>query len=165
MIAAALVALLVKDLLSAVVAVGAVGIGLCMAFLLVKAPDLAITQLVVEILGLIILVRATIRRDIPSSGSGRWLFNTLSTIFFLAAFLGFASIALKDVPSFASQATRAASDIYIKEGCAKAGAYNIVSAIMLNFRALDTLGGVAVIFAAVIGVLAVARKVGHNKET
>jgi multisubunit Na+/H+ antiporter MnhB subunit len=62
MIVAAVIAVEVKDLLSSVVAVGAVGMGLSMAFLVLKAPDLAITQLVVEILCLIILIRATIRK-------------------------------------------------------------------------------------------------------
>ena len=54
MIIGSVVALEVKDLLSSVVALGAVGLGLCMTFLVLKAPDVAITQLVVEILSLII---------------------------------------------------------------------------------------------------------------
>jgi uncharacterized MnhB-related membrane protein len=65
MIFAAIVAVEVKDLLSSVIGVGAVGFALCLAFLILKAPDLAITQLVVEILCLIILIRATINKDLP----------------------------------------------------------------------------------------------------
>jgi len=72
MIVGAVVAIEVKDLLSSVVAVGAVGFALCLAFLVLKAPDLAITQLVVEILCLIILIRATIRKDLPLIIEGRW---------------------------------------------------------------------------------------------
>ena len=55
MIIGAIIAIEVKDLLSSVVAVGAVGLGLSIVFLVLKAPDVAITQLVVEILCLIIL--------------------------------------------------------------------------------------------------------------
>ena len=51
MIAAAIIAVEIKDLLSSIVAVGAVGLGLSLTFLALKAPDLAIVQLVVEILG------------------------------------------------------------------------------------------------------------------
>ncbi|MCK4325548.1 DUF4040 domain-containing protein, partial [bacterium] len=47
MIAGAIIAVETKDLLSSVIAVGAVGLGLSVAFLVLKAPDLAITQLVV----------------------------------------------------------------------------------------------------------------------
>ena len=86
MIFAAIVALEAKDLLSSVVAVGSAGFALCLAFLVLKAPDLAITQLVVEILCLIILIRATINRDLPLAIEGRWVFNTLSTLVFVAVF-------------------------------------------------------------------------------
>ena len=60
MVFGAIIAVEIEDLLSSVIAVGAVGLGLSLAFLILKAPDLAITQLVVEILCLIILIRATI---------------------------------------------------------------------------------------------------------
>ncbi len=56
MIIGAIVAIEMKDLLSSVIAVGAVGLGLSIALLILKAPDVAITQLVVEILCLIILI-------------------------------------------------------------------------------------------------------------
>jgi multisubunit Na+/H+ antiporter MnhB subunit len=111
MIAAAVIAVSVKDLLSSVVAIGAVGIGLAMAFLLLKAPNLAMLQLVVEILSLIILVHATIRQDLPFSASGRWLFNTASTLFFTAAFLMIAHKALKDIPVFGSSLPGAAGPV------------------------------------------------------
>ena len=100
MIAAAVIAVWMKDLLSSVIAVGAVGVGICMAFILLKAPDLAIMQLVVEILSLIILVRATLRTDLPFSTSGRWVFNTVGTLLFMVVFLLAAWAALKNIPSF-----------------------------------------------------------------
>ena len=156
MITAAIIAVEVKDLVSSVIAVGAVGIGLSMAFLVLKAPDLAMMQLVVEILSLIILVRATIRKDLPFSTSGRWLFNTVCTAAFLLVFLVLAFISLKDVPPFGSPIMRV-SKVYIEQGLSKTGAMNIISAITLNFRALDTLGEATILFTAIIGVLAVAR--------
>ena len=163
MIAGALIAVAAKDLLSSVVAIGAVGIGLSMAFLVLKAPDLAIMQLVVEILSLIILIRATTRKDIPFSTSGRWVFNTLSTLLFIVIFLTGAYISIKLMPGFGEPLMRV-SKVYIAEGFARTGARNIVSAINLNYRALDTLGEATAIFAAIVGVLAIARKISHNKE-
>ena len=56
MIIGALYALHAKDLLSAVVAMGIVGYGLVICFLLLKAPDLAIVQIVVETITLVIMV-------------------------------------------------------------------------------------------------------------
>ena len=163
MIAAAIIAVRVKDLLSSVVAVGAAGLGLSMAFLVLKAPDLAITQLVVEILCLIILIRATIKKDLPFSASGRWFFNTLATLSFLGVFLGFAYFSLKNLPCFGDASMRVSS-VYLEQGLAKTGAPNIVSAIILDFRGYDTLGEVTVLFAAAIGVLTVMRRIGRKKK-
>lgn len=160
MIFAAIVAVEIEDLLSSVIAVGAVGLGLSIAFLILKAPDLAITQLVVEILCLIILIRATIRRDLPLIRDGRWVFNTTATLLFIAFFLIFAYFALKQLPSFGSPIMRVAKT-YIEQGLEKTGATNLVAAIILDFRGYDTLGEATVLFSAVMGVLAVMRKVGR----
>jgi uncharacterized MnhB-related membrane protein len=56
MILGAIYAIHAKDLLSAVIACGIVGYGLVICFLLLKAPDLAIVQIVVETITLIIMV-------------------------------------------------------------------------------------------------------------
>lgn len=163
MIAAALIAVEAKDLLSSVVAIGAVGIGLCMAFLALKAPDLAILQLAVEILSLIILVRGTIRRDIPFSTSGRWFFNTIATLIFMAVFMVGAYFALSNIPRFGDAVMRI-SKFYIDNAVVKAGSENVVAAITVNFRAYDTLGEAAILFTAIIGVLAIARHIGYARK-
>ncbi|MCM8801346.1 MAG: DUF4040 domain-containing protein [Candidatus Omnitrophica bacterium] len=160
MILAAIVAVEINDLLSSVIAVGAVGLGLCLTFLILKAPDLAITQLVVEILSLIILIRATIKKDLPLVRDGRWLFNTLSTLLFIGFFLIFAWFALKELPEFGRPIMRISKE-YIEKGLQKTGATNLVSAIILDFRGYDTLGEATVLFTAVMGVLAVIRMIGR----
>ncbi len=157
MIAAALIAVQVKDLLSSVIGIGAVGIGLSMAFLVMKAPDLAIMQLVVEILSLIILIRATIRKDLPFSTSGRWAFNTISTIIFLILFLVFAYLSFANIHTFGNPAIKTSQE-YLSHVQGKAANLNIVESIMLRYRAVDTLGEASVLFAVVIGVLAIARR-------
>ncbi|MCM8781509.1 MAG: DUF4040 domain-containing protein [Candidatus Omnitrophica bacterium] len=163
MVFAAIVAVQIEDLLSSVIAVGAVGLGLCLAFLILKAPDLAITQLVVEILCLIILIRATIKKDIPLVRDGRWFFNTFSTLLFIGFFLIFAYFAFVELPKFGAPIMKVTEE-YLKAGLAKTGAPNIVAAIMLDFRGYDTLGEATVLFTAVMGVLAVIRKVGRIKS-
>ena len=162
MIFAAIVAIEVKDLLSSVVAVGAVGFGLSLAFLILKAPDLAITQLVVEILCLIILIRATIKKDLPLIIEGRWFFNTIASLIFVAVFLFFAYFALKELPVF-GEPIMAVVKKYLQEGTAKTGAVNLVTAVILDFRAYDTLGEATVLFTSVIGIMAVLRRPGRKK--
>ena len=162
MIFAAIVAVEVKDLLSSVIGVGAVGFALCLAFLVLKAPDLAITQLVVEILCLIILIRATINKDLPLVIEGRWFFNTVATFVFMGVFLFFAWTAIKELPPFGSPLMSVARK-YLAEGAAKTGAANLVSSVVLDFRAYDTLGEATVLFASVIGIMAVLRRPGRRK--
>jgi multisubunit Na+/H+ antiporter MnhB subunit len=161
-IIAAIIAVGVKDLLSAVIAVGVSGLGLCITFLTLKAPDLAITQLVVEILCLIILIRATIRKDLPLSVSGRWALNTLTTIIFLATFLYAGYLALKGLPLFGNPLMRV-TQFYLVKGLECVHATNLVSAVNLNFRAYDTLGEATALFAAAIGIMAVMRKKAKKK--
>ena len=163
MIAAAIIAVAAKDLLSSVVAIGAVGIGLSLAFLVLRAPDLAMMQLVVEILSLVMLIRATIRKDLPFSTSGRWFFNTAATICFVAVFLTAAFFAIRSMPQFGSPVMKV-SKFYLDEGLSRTGAYNLIAAIALNFRSLDTLGETTVLFTAIVGVLAVARRIALKKE-
>lgn len=162
MILGAIVAIEVKDLLSSVVAVGAVGLGLSIVFLVLKAPDVAITQLVVEILCLIILIRTTLKRDLPFSTSGRWFFNTLITAGFITTFLVVAMKSLVELPEFGEPAMRVAKT-YLEEGLLKTGATNLVSSVILDYRAYDTLGEATVLFTAVIGVLAIVRRIGRKR--
>jgi len=163
MIVGAIIAIEVKDLLSSVVAVGAVGLALSIVFLILKAPDVAITQLVVEILALIILIRATLRKDLPFSTSGRWFLNTLITVGFIVMLLAVSAKCFKDLPEFGYPIMRVATN-YLREGLTMTGASNLVASVILDFRAFDTLGEATVLFTAVIGVLAIVRPVGRKKE-
>jgi multicomponent Na+:H+ antiporter subunit B len=163
MIIAAIVAVLMKDLISSLIALSSAGLGLSLAFLILKAPNLAITQLVVEILVIIILIRATIRRDLPLVIDGRWVFNTSATLLFIACFLAFGYLALRELPNFGEPVMKVSAE-YLASGFEKTGASNIVTAITLNFRNYDALGEAAVLFAAVIGLLAITRKTGRVRH-
>lgn len=162
MIVGAIIAIEVKDLLSSVVAVGAVGLALSIVFLVLKAPDVAITQLVVEILALIILIRATLKKDLPFSTSGRWFMNTAIMISFVGSFLLVAVKCFRDLPAFGHPIMRVAR-VYIEEGMAKTGAANLVSSVILDYRAYDTLGEATILFTAVVGVLAIVRQKGRKR--
>jgi len=160
MIIAALIAVEMEDLLSAVISVSAIGLGISMTFLVLKAPEVAITQLVVEILVLIILIRSTIHKDLPFSTSGRWLLNTSITAIFIVMFLGAISLALRDLPKFGYPLMRVSSQ-YLQNGFAQTGATNLVAAIVLNYRAYDRLGETTVLFTAFLAVLTVLRRIGR----
>ena len=163
MIVAAIAAVEIKDLLSSVIAMSAVGLSLSLAFLILKAPNLAITQLVVELLCLILLIRATISKDLLPVRDGRWLFNTISSVIFVFVFLTFAYFAFRELPKFGEPLMRIAKE-YIEQAPGKTGSTNIVTAIALKFRGLDALCEVTILFTSVIGVLTVLRRVGRTRE-
>ena len=162
MIIGAVIAIETKDLLSSVISVGAVGFGLGIAFLLLRAPDIAITQIVVEVLCLVILIRATISKDLTGISCDRELFAVVCAAALLFAIFLFGVKALLSMPEFGvpiiSIIKEAPANVYIAEGLKMTGAANIVSAILLDYRAYDTLGEATVLFTAILGALAILRK-------
>jgi multisubunit Na+/H+ antiporter MnhB subunit len=159
-IIAAAIAIEAKDLLSSVIALGAAGLGLCMTFIVLKAPDVAITQLVVETLLLVVLIRATLKTDVPFSTSGRWLLNTAIAVVFIGLFLIIANKCLKDLPPFGQPLMRLAG-LCFRNGLTGKET-NLVSEYAVNYRALDTLCEGAVLFTAIMGVLAMIRRIGKR---
>jgi multisubunit Na+/H+ antiporter MnhB subunit len=162
MIIGAIIAIEARDLLSAVIAVGAVGLGLSLVALVAKAPDVAITQLVVEIISVVILIRATIRTGLPRSTHGSKPLIAVVALVFGITILSVGAMAFMEIPPLGAPHMRV-SETYLTEGLADTGAVNLVSAILLDFRAYDTLGEATVLFAAAMGVLAVVRPVGRRK--
>jgi len=161
-IIAAIIAVETKNLLSAVICVGAVGFGGSLMFLFLRAPDIAITQIVVEVFGLIILIRATISRDRTFITDDREFFGmVVSIVIIFVIFLAGIKI-LEVLPAFGTpifaEASDAASQTYVREGLEKTGAENLVASVILDFRAYDTLGEVTVLFTAIIGATVILRK-------
>lgn len=165
MIVAAVVALETRHLLSAVIAVGAVGFGVSIAFILLGAPDIAITQIVVEVLILVILIRGTIGRDVVAEEVPRGSFAAAVTLLFLAGLFALGSQALSALPPFGHPVALSggASQTYLAEGLSQTGAANIVTAVLLDYRAYDTLGEATVLFTAIVGALVVLRRPARRK--
>ena len=162
MIAGGLIAIQTERLLASVISVGAVGFLLAIAFLLLGAPDIAITQVVVEVLSLIILIRATLHRDLRTVSGTRESFGGIVTLVVLLVILLGGLRMLHDFPEFGSPAMErfpdAPSQVYLRTGASRTGAPNIVTAILLDFRAYDTLGEATVLFCAILGACVLLRK-------
>ncbi len=165
-IIAAIIAVETKDLLSSVICIGAIGFGASLMFLFLRAPDIAITQIAVEVLGLIILIRATIARDLTFISGDREFFGTVISVviifvIFLAGIKVFETLPDFGTPIFV-QAPQAASQTYISQGLAKTGAANLVTSVILDFRAYDTLGEATVLFTSIIGATVILRRTGKK---
>lgn len=166
MVIAALVAVEVKDLLAAAVALGMVGFSVAIIFLLLQAPDLAIVQIVVETLTVVFFAAVILRSTSVDSTAGQkslrqMVLPLVAFAAFAVLFIVLASNVFRGLPPFGSPAMRVAAD-YIALGLERTGAANVVAAIILDFRAYDTLGEATVLFTAVLGVLTIVRRVGRK---
>jgi multicomponent Na+:H+ antiporter subunit B len=167
MIVAAIIATEIKDLLAAVISLGAVGFSVAIMFIFVQAPDLAIVQIVVEVLTVVIFVAVILRtthidETIGKKLKGTQIFSIVLYAFFVILFMIVMIRSLQELPSFGNAIMRVATE-YIKLGLPNAGGANLVADVILDFRALDTLGEATVLFTSVIGVAALIRKSGRKK--
>ncbi len=168
MIIGSIVALETKDLLAAVISVGAVGLIVSVAFLFLAAPDIAIVQIVVEVLVLVILIRATISRDTTAVSGDREFFGMAVSVVLMVVIIIFGIKVFSDIPQFGKPIIAlfkdAPSNTYISKGLKETGAANIVTSVILDYRAYDTLGEATVLFTAILGALAILRSKARKKS-
>jgi multicomponent Na+:H+ antiporter subunit B len=164
MIIGSIAALEIKDILSSIIAVGVVGLGVSVAFLFLEAPDLAIVQFLFEIFALIILIRAFIKKDYhqeePSKVNKIMIGVTLVTL--IALFILSISVFMS-LPQFGDP-LMSTSQHYLENGAAETGSANLVTAVILDYRAYDTLGEVTVLFTAILGSLTILRIKSQKKK-
>ncbi len=162
MIIAAIIAIHTSDLLSAVISFGAVGFGSSVAFMLLRAPDVAITQIVVEVLCLVILIRATVWRGVGTVEGPRHVFGLAVAGVLMAILLVLGMAALEQLPTFGDPVMNRIADApaitYVSDGLEQTGAANADCAGLLDFRAYDTLGEATVLFTALIGAFVLLRR-------
>jgi multicomponent Na+:H+ antiporter subunit B len=164
MIVGSIIAIETKSLLSSVISCGIVGAAVSIAFLILGAPDIAITQVVVEILILVILLRATITVDNTAIEAHWDTFSVVSSLVFFGLFLVFAFLAVQDLPRFGHPLIRVSRE-YLQTGLQKTGAANIVASVVLDVRAYDTLGEATVLFTSILGAFVVLRRRGRKRGT
>lgn len=164
MIIGAIYAIHAKDILSAVIACGIVGYSLVICFLLLKAPDLAIVQIVVETITLIIMVAVVLdssREEAFSKPDGRGYVTAITTILISAVLFYFFIMATGSLDSFGASTLRMAGP-YIEGATEKTGSANLVTGVVFDFRGYDTLGEATVLVTAVLGVLTILRIKGKK---
>ena len=163
MIVAAVIAVEIEDLLSSVIAVGVVGLAFALVCLLLQAPDLAITQLTVEVIAVIILIRATIHLRLKPEVTGSRFIPALVAFVFGWVLFALCWELAGDLPAFGEPAMRV-SKSYLDNGLADTGAANIVTAVLLDYRAYDTRGEATILLTAALGVLTIVRPRGRIPE-
>lgn len=156
MIIGAIYALHAKDLLSALIAQGIVGYGLVICFLQLRAPDLAIVQIVVETITLIIMVAIVLNSTREETKQGKQLINVVVSAI-IATFLVYVFTESAGIlREFGDHQTRMAT-YYTEHGAEKTGSANLVTGVLFDFRVYDTLGEATILFTAALGAVTILR--------
>lgn len=140
--------------LTAIVSLGVQGVGVALIFMLYGAPDLSFTQFMVETLSVVILALVLtrlrlLRKDRRSFGAGM-IDGTIA----LSVGAGMAGLLMLVTQG---QLDLRLSEFFSQYSYAIAHGRNIVNVILVDFRALDTLGEITVVLIAGLSVLALIR--------
>nr|WP_230416773.1 Na+/H+ antiporter subunit A [Micromonospora tarapacensis] len=146
---AAMLAVGAKRRLTAMLLVGMTGYGTAMLFVLYGAPDLALTQFLVETMTIAIFV--LVLRRLPERFSvrplrrSRWIRRTIGVI------VG-TTVAGLALGAAAARRTRSISEEFPHLAVERGHGRNVVNVTLVDIRAWDTLGEVAVLVVAATGV-------------
>lgn len=166
LITSAVAMLCAKDLISASVKGGVFSLALVCEYMILAAPDVAITEAAVGAgMSTVLLLLAIFYADNDSSDKNiSFTIPVIATGFLLgmmtAVFLSAPSIGSQDVPAMAGVASQ-----YIASTAADTGIPNIVTAVLASYRGIDTYGEVIVVFCAAMIVYALLSVRDHANHT
>ena len=153
-VAGALAATMVTSRLAAALVLGAVGLAVTGLFVAHGAPDLVLTQLLVEtvvVVGFVVAL-GRLAHSFPSIGRS-WLTARIVVSALAAAAVAVALTASASAPTGTPPVTELTARA-IDEG----GGKNVVNVILTDVRGLDTLGEIFVLIVVAVGILSLTRR-------
>jgi NADH:ubiquinone oxidoreductase subunit 5 (subunit L)/multisubunit Na+/H+ antiporter MnhA subunit len=146
--------------LAAVILLGAVGLLVSVFYLVMSAPDLALTQLLVEavtmILFLLVLWNLPKSAAPLSSRGQRWRDGVLAGVFGVV-------MCVAVLAATTANTAKPLADFFVESSLPRAGGRNVVNVILIDFRGFDTLGEITVLGIAALGAYALM-KLRRRKE-
>jgi multicomponent Na+:H+ antiporter subunit A len=149
MIVAAFLAASSRGRLKAVILVGVTGYGTALMFLLHGAPDLALTQILVETVTLVVFV--LVLRKLPKYFTDRPLHSSRWWRLVIALMVGFTVVSTVYLAAGARVATPV-SEAFYEAAYTFGYGKNIVNVTLVDIRSWDTLGEISVLVVAATGV-------------
>ena len=148
--------------LAALILLGGAGLVTCVSLVWLSAPDLALTQLVVETVTTVLLLlglRWLPKRvqKIDSNGTAgiiRW-YRVRDIVLAVAAGSGLAALALVIMTRPPPESI---AGFFVENAYTRGGGTNIVNVILVDFRAFDTFGEITVLGIVAITVYALLRR-------
>ena len=147
--------LIAKSRLVAILSLGIQGTALALIFLLFGAPDLAFTQLMVEVLSVVILT--VVMTNLKLDARDHRPFEDWARDGTLAIVCG-AGVSLLLMLVLNGTLDTRLSDFFIETSVPIAHGANIVNVILVDYRGFDTLGEISVVMGAGIAIMALLRR-------
>ncbi len=144
-----------RERLVALVMLGATGLVVALAFVYLSAPDLALTQMLVEVVTIVLMMLAL--NYLPARAPAEPRLGRKARDLMLALLAGGGAAGL--VLAVLARPSQSISDFYLGKSLPEGGGTNVVNVIIVDFRALDTLGEIAVLGIAGLVVFALLRGV------
>ncbi|BAV66161.1 monovalent cation/H+ antiporter subunit A [Sphingobium cloacae] len=149
--------------LVALVLVGGAGLAVCISFVWLSAPDLGLTQLLVEIVTLILLLLGL--RWLPKRLPEIWPDGRTPPIVHLRrggdlaiAVAGGAGVAALAYAMMTRPLPHSISRYFVENAYAGGGGTNVVNVILVDFRGFDTLGEITVLAIVALTVFTLLRR-------
>lgn len=149
MVIASVATIFTSNRIAAILILGVVGYGLAILFVIYRAPDLALTQLIIETVtvALFLLVFMHLPKlEKRNESKGTIFINATISILF-GALMTFVAIF-----SFSSKWFEPISDYFLETAVSLGGGHNVVNVILVDMRGLDTLFEIAVLGTAALGI-------------
>ncbi len=145
-------AVLQRDRLVLLLASGLVGFGSAVFFMYVGAPDVAFTQFVVE--SVFVIVVASVLLKLRQRGMGQGLEDANVSRWTLPVSIAFgAVVTLWLLVAVGGAFDPALSQFFAEKSVPEAHGRNVVNVILVDFRALDTLGEISVVMLSFLAAL------------
>ncbi len=152
-LAGALITATSPSRMTSVAALGVVGIGVALIFIMFGAPDVAITQLLVEVLQVVLVAVAMLKLpQLDLRQNVRFRPVDMALAISIGALTSAVLLAVMAAP-LDLRLTR----FFEESSMPLAYGRNIVNVILVDFRALDTFGEIAVVAVAALGAYALLR--------
>jgi multicomponent Na+:H+ antiporter subunit A len=160
-IIAAVSSLFFSSRLATIIVIGVVGYGVALFFVIFRAPDLALTQLIVETVTVALFLLCFVH--LPGLGKERTLpkFKLQNAILSAGVGLIFMLIA---VSAHSTRLFESIAPYYVENSYQLAGGRNVVNVILVDFRGLDTMLEILVLGIAALGIYAIIRLSRIQKE-
>lgn len=150
-----------RQRLVALLMLSVVGLIVSLAFALFSAPDLALTQLSVEVVTIILLLLALyfLPQNTPKESTPRRVARDLSLAALIGGVIGTLNYALLTRP------LDSISDFFLENAKTGGGGTNVVNVILVDFRGFDTLGEITVLGIAALGIYKLISRMRLFKPT